>query len=508
MMPKSFRQRRPDGMGGWVWNMNGVEPVLYHLPELSTAALVYVVEGEKDADNLTALGLTATCNAGGAGKWRANYNKALQGKAVVILPDNDDPGRSHAQTVARNLHGVAASVKVVELPGLLEKGDVSDWLDAGGTLDQLRSLMQAAPEWDPAKEQATRPSASDTAQEFYRSCGSTYCVKDGRLCLVINHESGVDFKPLCNFSAEIKAEITKDDGSGRVSKEFLINGKTNGQDLPPAQASAKEFDGMAWLRREWGTRVSLNPERKYSLHLPNAILARSQERGVKQRTIYAHTGWRLINSVWRYLSSSGAIGGDDPIEVNLGGNLGNYCIPAPGGLEAVQASLRFLDIAPWEVTAPLLSCVYLSPFADLLKIDFSLWLYGPTGSMKSTIAALALCHFGNFTRTTLPGSWFSTANFLEKLTFILKDCLCIIDDFMPPSNAKESHRMSESAARLIYQAGNRSGRGRLAADLSVRPDHRPRCFIISTGEMLLPGQRQSATARYLGVELDPKKKTP
>jgi len=314
LKPKSFRQRRPDGIGGWVWNMNGVEPVLYHLPEVSTAALIYLVEGEKDADNLTALGLTATCNVGGAGKWRANYNKALQGKAVVILPDNDDPGRSHAQTVARNLHGVAASVKVVELPGLLEKGDVSDWLDAGGTLDQLRSLMQAAPEWDPAKEQATRPSASGTAQEFYRSCGSTYCVKDGRLCLVINHEDGVDYKPLCNFSAEITAEITKDDGSGRVSKEFQVNGKTKGQDLPPAQVSAKEFDGMAWLRREWGTRVSSNAERKYSTHLPNAILSRSQERGVEQRTVYTHTGWRLINGVWRYLHGGGVIGGDDPVE--------------------------------------------------------------------------------------------------------------------------------------------------------------------------------------------------
>lgn len=505
MDPKRFLQRRPDGAGGWIWSLNGTEPTLYHLPELSSAALIYVVEGEKDVDQLRALGLTATCNPMGAGKWRKSYNRYLQGKAVIILPDNDKPGRDHAQDVARNLHGVAASVKVIELPGLPEKGDAYDWIHCGGTLEQLHSLMQVAPEWDPAKEQATGSSGVNPVQEFYRSCGSIYCVKDGRLCLVIQHEDGTDFKPLCDFTAEITAEITKDDGSGRAFKEFLINGKTKGQDLPPAQASAKEFDGMAWIRREWGARVSLNAERRYSLHLPNGILARSQERGVERRVIYTHTGWRLINGVWRYLSSSGAIGGDDPIEVNLGENLRNYRLPDPGGLEAAQASLRFLDIAPWEVTAPLLSCAYLAPFAGLCNIDFSLWLFGPTGSMKSTLAALALCHFGNFTRTALPGSWFSTANSLEKLTFILKDCLCVIDDFMPPPNAKESHRMSESAARLIYQAGNRSGRGRLAADLSARPDHRPRCLIISTGEMLLPGQRQSATARYLGVELDPKK---
>ena len=98
-----------------------------------------------------------------------------------------------------------------------------------------------------------------------------------------------------------------------------------------------------------------------------------------------------------------------------------YHLPEPGGLEAAQASLRFLDIGPWEITAPLIACVYLAPFADLCKIDFSLWLYGPTGSLKSTLAALALSHFGNFSRTTLPGSWLSsTANSLEKLCLYLK----------------------------------------------------------------------------------------
>jgi hypothetical protein len=150
MEPKRFLQRRPDGAGGWIWNLTGIEPVLYHLPELVSAALVYKVEGEKDVDRLRALGLMATCNAMGAGKWRKNYNWHLKGKAVVILPDNDKAGKDHAQNVARELHGIAASVKVIELPGLPEKGDVSDWLDAGGTLEQLRGLVQAAPEWDPA----------------------------------------------------------------------------------------------------------------------------------------------------------------------------------------------------------------------------------------------------------------------------------------------------------------------------------------------------------------------
>lgn len=150
--PKDFRQRRPGGNGGWIWNMAGVNLVPYRLPDVLETDTVFVVEGEKDADNLADLGLAATTNAGGAGKWRTDYNRHFKGKAVVIPPDNDVPGKAHAQSVAQQLHGVAASIKVVELPGLPEKGDVSDWLEAGGTAEQLLVLVDAAPAWEPSPE--------------------------------------------------------------------------------------------------------------------------------------------------------------------------------------------------------------------------------------------------------------------------------------------------------------------------------------------------------------------
>jgi hypothetical protein len=91
----------------------------------------------------------------GAGAWRPEYNSNLQGRAVVILPDHDDPGRSHAQKVARSLSGIAASVKIVELPNLPEKGDISDWLDAGGTVEQLQALVEVASEFDLATAPAS-----------------------------------------------------------------------------------------------------------------------------------------------------------------------------------------------------------------------------------------------------------------------------------------------------------------------------------------------------------------
>lgn len=150
--PKDFHQRRPKPGGGWIWNLEGVSTVLYRLPELiaaDPAKTVFIAEGEKDADRLRTHGLVATCNAGGAGKWRAEFAEFFRDRIVVILPHNDDPGERHATTVARSLLGIAASIKVVELPELPEHGDVSDWLDAGGTADGLQRMADEKPEWFP-----------------------------------------------------------------------------------------------------------------------------------------------------------------------------------------------------------------------------------------------------------------------------------------------------------------------------------------------------------------------
>jgi hypothetical protein len=147
---KQFRQRQPREGGGWQWSVKGVRQVPYRLLELGTSrrdATVFIVEGEKDADRLAGLGLVATCNAGGAGKWTAGHAWYLAGRRVAILPDHDQPGRRHAEQVAASLFGLAARVKLVELPGLPPKGDVSDWLDGGGTVEQLLRLVEEAPEW-------------------------------------------------------------------------------------------------------------------------------------------------------------------------------------------------------------------------------------------------------------------------------------------------------------------------------------------------------------------------
>src|SRR5262249_35656556 len=134
--PKDFRQRRPDGKGSWLWNLQGVRRVLYRLPQLYAAPTeqpVFLPEGEKDVDNLTKVGLPATTNACGAkAEWLPDYSESLRGRHVFIISDNDDPGRDHAEAAAQALYGVADGVTVLVLPDLPEKGDVSDWLEIEG----------------------------------------------------------------------------------------------------------------------------------------------------------------------------------------------------------------------------------------------------------------------------------------------------------------------------------------------------------------------------------------
>ena len=147
--PKTFRLRRRSGGGsnaGWAWDLRGIKRVPYRLPEVIAAGTVFVVEGEKDADRLAALGLAATTNSEGAGKWRSELSPFFADKNVVILPDNDGPGKSHALDVAQKLADAgAASIRILELPGLAEKGDVSDWLSkGGGTKDRLLELVSKA----------------------------------------------------------------------------------------------------------------------------------------------------------------------------------------------------------------------------------------------------------------------------------------------------------------------------------------------------------------------------
>lgn len=164
---KTFIQRRPNGQGGWIANMNGVQRVLYRLPELIAAPrdqIVYILEGERKTETLRKWGLVATCNVGGAGKWNSNYAKFFRGRKVVILPDNDPvdpitgvcPGLDHARKIVASLEGVSEWTRVLTLPDLPLKGDVDDWVASGGNLPAFLQLVDALVKSDQSSEQTTQ----------------------------------------------------------------------------------------------------------------------------------------------------------------------------------------------------------------------------------------------------------------------------------------------------------------------------------------------------------------
>jgi hypothetical protein len=181
--PKDFRQRRPDPTqpDGWAWNVRGVKQVPYRLPEvleaISQEQTVVIAEGEKNVDKLWSLGVPATCNAGGAGKWLNRLSEYFADAGVVIIPDFDPqktnpktgelafnkdgkptlPGQDHAITVGASLDGKARSVRVLDLgkfwKDIKPKGDIYDWFEAGNTREEFDVLVKTvAVPWSPTLE--------------------------------------------------------------------------------------------------------------------------------------------------------------------------------------------------------------------------------------------------------------------------------------------------------------------------------------------------------------------
>lgn len=155
--PKGFSQRRPDGNGGWINDLDGVRRVLYRLHDIRSSSrdrVVFVVEGERKADRLADLGCIATSNVGGSAKWDRSYSAMLAGRRVAVVPDNDDAGRKHQVAVCGDLLEYATELRIVRLPNLPVKGDVVDWLkslpasmNAAARRQELHKIFETSPTW-------------------------------------------------------------------------------------------------------------------------------------------------------------------------------------------------------------------------------------------------------------------------------------------------------------------------------------------------------------------------
>lgn len=331
---------------------------------------------------------------------------------------------------------------------------------------------------------------------------SRYRLHYDSLCQVkVNKDGSLDHFPLANFVARIDKIITKDDGAERI-KLYRIVGAiiSSGKELPPIDVPASDYDSMKWLAK-WGPEPNILPGNQIKDTVRHAIQSTASKSTDEQ--IFAHLGWVKIDGVWRYLHAGGALGLSN-VKVELDDRLQQYALPAassnPG--KAMQASLNLLDIAPLRVTLVLWSLVYLTPLCEMLRQmrlepKFLVWLSGPTGTRKTSLAMVFLSHFGDFPEP--PASFKDTANTVEKRAFDTKDSLLLIDDFHPTGSPKDKRDMENVAQKTLRGYGDRISRGRMKQDTTLRKGYRPRGMALATAEDMVNGS--SSVARLVPAEL-------
>jgi hypothetical protein len=376
--PKRFSQRRPDSHGNWIWGLSADEyaqsqngdwykmsektspkaprrqfgdcpRVLYRLRELLATGqneTVFITEGEKDVERLRSLGLAATCNPMGAGKWRDEYNEPLRGRPLVVIEDNDKAGREHAAQVARSLQGVAASIKVLRLPGLPEKGDVSDWLDAGGTVERLLELVGQCAEWAPDNEEA-KPKAPKAPKEAESAEGKPE--KRTQADVLIEVASAADFF-FCVEEDEAYVSVLITDSKGQ-----------NGAHQETYRVNSKPF--RQFLSRAYWLAEGKIPNNEALQNAVSHLAGQARFEG-EQRPVFlrlaSHEGriyWDLCNRAWQILEISDTgwrviEAHDAPVRFRRTRGMLPLPLPVAGGkLETLQQFVNYPDAAAWALHA-------------------------------------------------------------------------------------------------------------------------------------------------------------
>jgi DNA polymerase I-like protein with 3'-5' exonuclease and polymerase domains len=365
--------------------------------------------------------------------------------------------------------------------------------------DLLRSAKVTVKQWNAALTHAkrSRASAQKAGQESPSNfAGAIYEVCAGNLCLIIPAGEAPRVVPLANFEALIQREIVLDDGVDEQRRFEVFGVLADNTPLPPVTVEAAEFSLGRWPLIKWGARAIVSADTGAPAHLRAAIQARSQPTQVR---FYRHTGMREVEGRPVFLHADGAIGGRDVL-TQLDGRLGQYRFPAEvlDPREALETSLAFLEVGPWEVTVPLLAATYRAPTSSALPVDATVWVVGRSGSTKSTQVALLLGHDGDFDRTRLTANWNDTVASIEDTLFRAKDVVAVIDDFAP-KGSESWDSLRGKAETVLRSIGNRSSRGRMRADLTAHSNRPPRGLVIATGEDLPSGE--SILARLVPVRV-------
>ena len=328
---------------------------------------------------------------------------------------------------------------------------------------------------------------------------SPFEVRDNCLYVTTTSKRGSSTMKLCNFVPRIVSEKTVDDGAV-VEKSLVLSGvHADGSTLPKVEVTGADLSNFNWLLDKWGAKCIIEVGQSRKDHLRYYIQTTAEE--AEQSTEYHVTGWKKINGEWHFL-----LPGNSNINVVLNGKLQHYCGADVDDLYDLIDAYNLYEKPPASslIIHPLIAFAFLTPLNEFLKQagcmpKFVLFITGRTGTRKSTIAALILSFFGQFTSSDLPMSFRDTANSIIANAFTLKDVLTCIDDFYPSDNA-EMKKLNATAQTVMRAYGDRTGRARLRSDSTLMESRPPQGNAIITGE-LSPDVGESGTARYFSLEL-------
>jgi hypothetical protein len=488
---KDGRPLKKMGLGRYGYGMVCIGDMSKHGP---------ICIGEGIEDVLSVVSHTGTKGMATLGSGRMIKMRLPPGTQVVLIAQQkNDVDKANWEKAGQNFLAQGCEVDVI-WPG--KYGDINDLLIAEGPAAIKNAIESSEP------VTAVKVDIDDDDDEEGDGKGSVggYRFSDGGIeyyARAPNAKVG-NWVRITNFKAKITSDIRMDDGVECIHTfeiEATINGRTSTFLVPAAQ-----FGNMNWVPENLGAEAVVFPNQEKRTRVGIQLLSGA----ITRRSVFTHTGFRLINDEHVYMHGGGALGADGPIdaiEVQLPTGIANYVLETHGAQigdellrAAVEASMQVISVAPYKVTIPLHASVAR---AILGGADYAPHLVGKTGARKTELAALEQQHFGPAMHSrAIPGSWSSTDNFLESSASATKDAIYVIDDYVTTGSSADASRLGAKADRVLRAQGNASGRGRLRSDATQRQTRPPRGQIISTGEDIPPGQSLRARLLVIPVALD------
>jgi putative DNA primase/helicase len=485
---KKFHLERREG-NRWIKGLKNTQLVPFHLPQVIAAEQVFVCEGEKDASTIEQWGLVGTTAPFGAGKWREDYSKYVAGKHVVILVDNDDAGRKHAYDVASSTFPAAASTRILELPGLPPKGDVTDWKSSGGSREELLRLVDSL-------DALSTSTLADLRHRW-------------------NPAPLGEATPLPMAAAHFPFHVT-DDGI------FFVKENDDGSSAPVRIAA--RIDVMAKTRdssgNNWG-RLLRWKDYEGHVHLwamPMELLA-TDAAAIRARLLseglpFITTNLRLKDRLTEYLQSAPA--DELMLCVSRVGWHGSSFVLPDATLGPDQAGTVLYqtphdvahhwnvrgDSRTWKETVGKLcsgnsrlilavSAAFAGPLLVLGNQESGgLHIYGGSSTGKTTALIVGGSVCGGGGQSGFIQTWRSTGNALEALAESHNDGTLFLDELVQADG--------EEAIEIAYLLANGQGKARMTRTMAQRPRSRWNVIVVSTGEMTLAEHAAASGARARG----------